>query len=294
MSIEDIILDRDSRGVSKLRGHLPANFCQEAANLILANPGTALIATGFYILASSLPETDGPPGALAIGKALESLGYSVKYVSDLHTAPLLRALTGNEAQVIDFPIADHAESEKYAGELLAELAPSVVISIERCGFTAQKQYLNMRGRDIGEYNAKLDYLFTSHPNTVGIGDGGNEIGMGNLAQFIPGVGTLPDDPCAIQVSKLILASVSNWGGYGLVAAISRLKGWNLLPSVEEEQELVKRTVDNGAVDGILTAPVYSVDGFPLEENSVALAKLLELLRHEGVAFDKPSPFATLL
>ena len=66
MSIEDIILDRDSRGVSKLRGHLPANFCQEAAELILANPGTALIATGFYILASSLPETDGPPGALAI------------------------------------------------------------------------------------------------------------------------------------------------------------------------------------------------------------------------------------
>ena len=293
MSIEDIILDRDSRGVSKLRGHLPANFCQEAAELILANPGTALIATGFYILASSLPETDGPPGALAIGKALESLGYSVKYVSDLHTAPLLRALTGNEAQVIDFPIADHAESEKYAGELLGELAPSVVISIERCGFTSQKQYLNMRGRDIGQFNAKLDYLFTSHPNTVGIGDGGNEIGMGNLAEFIPGVGTLPDDPCATQVSKLILASVSNWGGYGLVAAISLLKGWNLLPTVEEEQELVKRTVDIGAVDGILTAPVYSVDVFPLEENSVALVRLLELLRHEGVAFDKPSPFATL-
>ncbi len=293
MSIEDIILDRDSRGVSKLRGHLSPNYCHEAAELILANPGTALIATGFYILASSLPETDGPPGALAIGKALESLGYSVKYVTDLHTAPLMRTLTGNEAQVIDFPIADHAESEKYAGDLLAELAPSVVISIERCGFTSQKQYLNMRGRDIGQYNAKLDYLFTNHPNTVGIGDGGNEIGMGNLAQFIPGVGTLPDDPCATQVSKLILASVSNWGGYGLVAAISRLKGWNLLPSVEEEQELVKRTVDNGAVDGILTAPVYSVDGFPLEENSAALTKLLELLRHEGVAFDRPSPFATL-
>ncbi|MCH8198648.1 MAG: hypothetical protein IIA54_01080 [Chloroflexi bacterium] len=36
MSIEDIILDRDSRGVSQLRGHLPANFCQEAAELIHA------------------------------------------------------------------------------------------------------------------------------------------------------------------------------------------------------------------------------------------------------------------
>ena len=66
-----------------------------------------------------------------------------------------------------------------------------------------------------------------------------------------------------------------------------------MPTVEEEQALVKRTVDIGAVDGILTAPVYSVDGFPLEENSAALVKLLELLKQQGVAFDRPSPFASL-
>jgi hypothetical protein len=33
--------------------------------------------------------------------------------------------------------------------------------------------------------ARLDYLFDSGTPSVGIGDGGNEIGMGNLAEIIP-------------------------------------------------------------------------------------------------------------
>ena len=74
MSIEDIILDRDRRGIAALRPHVPADFCDRAAELVLDKPGTVLIATGFYILAAAAPETDGPPGAVAIGRALEALG----------------------------------------------------------------------------------------------------------------------------------------------------------------------------------------------------------------------------
>ena len=70
-SIEDIILDHDRRGVSALRPHSPPDFCDRAAGLILDNPGTAMIATGFYILSAGMVETDGPPGAIAIGDALQ-------------------------------------------------------------------------------------------------------------------------------------------------------------------------------------------------------------------------------
>ena len=106
MSIEDIILDCDSRGISSLREYLPRDFCSDAAKLILDNPGLAIIVTGFYISSANAPETDGPPGAIAIGNALESIGYDVVYLSDRYTVPLLETSVDSKSRVIDFPITD--------------------------------------------------------------------------------------------------------------------------------------------------------------------------------------------
>ena len=282
-SIEDIILDRDRRGLSSLRDHLPLDFCDQAAALILEHPGTALITTGFYILAGEAAETDGPPGAVAIGNALRSLGYDIVYVTDKYTVPLMESFGGPDARVVDFPITDDDASKRFAQELLDELDPSVLIAIERCGLTHESLYRNMYGQDITEYNARIDHLFTDHPYSVGIGDGGNEIGMGNLASEIPKVPTLVKLPSVTSTTRLIVTSVSNWGGYGLVAAMSRQKGKSLLPSVESEQDLIKSMVDMGAVDGFTTKQEYKVDGFTLEENSAILTRLHDLLAGEGVA-----------
>ena len=281
-SIEDIILDKDRRGLSALRDHLPPDFCDQAAALILEHPGTVLITTGFYILAGEGTETDGPPGAAAIGRALGSLGYDVVYVTDRYTAPFMESLAGPDARVVDFPITDDDASKRFARELLDELDPSVLIAIERCGLTHESLYRNMHGQDISAYNARIDHLFTNHPYSVGIGDGGNEIGMGNLASEIPKVPTLVDLPCVTSTTRLIVTSVSNWGGYGLVAAISRQKGKSLLPSVEAEQDRIKSMVDMGAVDGFTNKQEYKVDGFTMGENSAILARLHDLLASEGV------------
>ncbi len=75
-SIEDIILDHDKRGVAALRPYLPVDFCTRAAEYVLENSGHVVITTGFYILMSGSAETDGPPGALAIGNALQTLGMN--------------------------------------------------------------------------------------------------------------------------------------------------------------------------------------------------------------------------
>jgi hypothetical protein len=282
MSIEDIILDRDRRGISALRPHLPDDFCGQAAELILQNPGTAIIVTGFYILAAEAAETDGPPGAIVIGNALQSIGYRVVYVTDRYTAPLMSGVAGSDARVVDFPIAGDVESRSFAGSLLTELSPSVIISIERCGLTSEGLYRNMHGQDISPYNARLDYLFDGPIPSVGIGDGGNEIGMGNLASIIPTIPSLVKIPCVTRTTRLITSSVSNWGGYGLVAALSERRGENLLPSVEADQDLIKRTVDQGAVDGMSNKPEYKVDGFTLEENSQTLIQLHEHLKERGL------------
>jgi hypothetical protein len=281
-TIEDIILDHDRRGISQLRPHLPADFADQAAKVVLDHPGTAVIVTGFYILTAKATETDGPPGAIAIGNALQKLGYKVAYVTDRYTAPVMRGCAGKGAEVVDFPITGVAESKAFTKQLLDRLKPSVLIAIERCGLTDEGVYRNMRGLEITDFNAKTDYLFEAGIPSVGIGDGGNEIGMGNLADIIPTVPSLVRKPTLTKATKLVIASVSNWGGYGLAAAISLRKQKNLMLSVKEEQDLLKRTVNLGAVDGMSAKPEYKADGFTMEENSALYQRLHDLLASKGV------------
>ena len=271
-SIEDIILDHDKRGMLALRPYLPPDFCSQAAQFIIDKPGGVIIVTGFYVVMAGKPETDGPPGAIAIGEALKALGRPVTYVSDEYTTPVLRRYA-NGSDVIDFPIDGVAASKSHAAAILEQVKPSLLISIERCGRTTEDTYLNMRYVDISPHTARLDYLFDSEIPSVGIGDGGNEIGMGNLAEVIPLVDTLPDYPAVNQVDRLVIASVSNWGGYGLVAALSRIAGKNLLPSVESETAMLHGMVAAGVVDGTTGDAVPTVDNFSAEENSALLARL---------------------
>jgi hypothetical protein len=271
-TIEDIILDHDKRGMLALRPYLPGDYCSQAAQFIIENPGGAIIVTGFYVVMARKPETDGPPGAIAIGEALKSLGRTVTYVSDEYTTPVLRRYASG-SEVIDFPIDGVVNSKGHAKAILERVKPSLLISIERCGRTRDDTYLNMRYVDISPHTARLDYLFDSDIPSVGIGDGGNEIGMGNLAEVIPTVESLPDYPAVNQVDRLVIASVSNWGGYGLVAALSQISGKKLLPSVESETAMLHGMIEAGVVDGTTGEAVPTVDNFSAEENGVLLARL---------------------
>ena len=271
--IEDIILRDDKRGISALRHALPENYCTEAASYLLANPGRIVIVTGFYILKAQAPETDGPPGAIVIGTALQDLGNEVYYATDQYAEPLLTAVGIPRSRVITFPMLDSQSSKRYSNNLLAQLKPNLLVSIERCGPTEQGQYLNMRGVDISKWTAQLDQLFYEHPNTLGIGDGGNEIGMGNLFNEVRSVPTLVPEPCVVTTSKLVIASVSNWGAYGLVTALSQLKKRDLLPNIDEHGQLIRTMVVHGAVDGFHATRDDRVDGFTLEENLSVLKAL---------------------
>ena len=275
-TIEDIILDHDKRGMLALRPHLPADFCERAAQYVMDHPGHTVIATGFYVIMAGKPETDGPPGAIAIGRALQGLGRRVTYVTDSYTAPVLRQWADG-ADVVEFPIAGVEESKRHAAQMLEDLRPSLLISIERCGRNRNDEYLNMRARDISPQTARLDYLFDGGVPSVGIGDGGNEIGMGNLVEVIPSVDSLPDDPAISRVDRLVIASVSNWGGYGLVAAMSRIAGRNLLPGSDDEARMVEGMIAAGAVDGTTGDAVPTVDNFSMDENGRLLARLHDVV-----------------
>lgn len=275
MTIDELILVDDKRGISALAPHVPRDSCRRSAQRILdSSPKPVMIVTGFYEIKPGEIETDGPPGALAIGRAVSVLGYEAIYITDRYAARFLEAELEGEAEVIDFPITDSAASQAFADELLLQRPPAVVIAVERCGVTATGQYLNMSGQDLTPYTARTDYLFNGSA-TIGVGDGGNEIGMGAVADVIKETPQLPDEPAITRTDEVIICSVSNWGAYGLVAALSSLAETDLLPSVEAESELITRMTERGAVDGAYLTPMAAVDGFSLEEN----ARVLESLRH---------------
>lgn len=280
-TIEDIILKYDRRGVSVLRKLLPPEYCTQAANLILErrldNCATAIITTGFYILSGRAAETDGPPGAVALGNALHRLGFDVVYVTDKYALPFFTPEITGQDKVIEFPLTDVTASSAFAQKLRDEFRPSLIISTERCGPAANGKYLNMYRRDIGEYTAKIDLLLGNEVPAIGIGDGGNEIGMGNLAEEIKRYPNLTSDPAVTKVTELIIASVSNWGAYGLIAALSIIIKHNLLPGVEWEKELIREIVKRGAVDGVSGVNQPMVDGFNLDENAGTLTELNEFV-----------------
>ena len=94
-TIEDIILDHDKRGMLALRPYLPGDYCSQAAQFIIDNPGGVIIVTGFYVVMAGKPETDGPPGAISIGEALKTLGRTLTSGSDEEATPAVpRDATG--------------------------------------------------------------------------------------------------------------------------------------------------------------------------------------------------------
>jgi hypothetical protein len=186
---------------------------------------------------------------------------------------MIKAIATTTSKVIEFPIENHRASTKIASEILEKENPDLLISIERCAPAIDGLYRNMRDMDITSNTAKIDLLFEKHCASVGIGDGGNEIGLGNLYSEVEGSRELVGFPAKTKTTKLIISSVSNWGGYGLVAAISILKGKNLLPSVEMDIHNIKKIVAMGAVDGFSGDSVEKVDGFSLDENASFLENL---------------------
>jgi hypothetical protein len=284
-----LALDLGGRGI--------ASFFQPgaavAAAKALAGAERVIIVTGFNV-PPGLPETDGPPGAAVLGRALRLLGANVRYVTDRAPAdPLAAAL-----QALDEP----AEVDVYpdlpgAARLILEReTPTHLISIERPGRCRSGDYLSARGESVAKWNLPLDDLFlVAHAQrskkkpavtTLAIGDGGNEIGMGAARTQLARAGQLMARIASVvPADHLVVAGTSNWGAYGVVAALERLHGRLLLHTGAIERQLIGRCVEAGAVDGITRKHEPTVDGLSAEIH----AGVVELLHAAARTRSETSP-----
>ncbi len=279
-SIEGIILRHSKRGMTILQRELPEDYCRIAAREILSwKRGTVLLTTGFYV--AGFAETDGPLGTVAVSKALKKLGFRPVIVTDRYCEGYFEAEGIEteyyfEAEGIETEYMDLNAEDSAAFEILNRYSPVGLISIERCGRDRNGVYANMRGVDISGNTAPCDALFLAARGRIpmiGVGDGGNEIGMGRVADTVRN--RLSLTPSEIGADILVIATVSNWGAYGIVAALEQLTRLPLLLSFSKAERFLRRTVGMGSVDGISHEHIVRVDGFGMETEKEILDGLHE-------------------
>jgi D-glutamate cyclase len=317
--IDEIMnLDLGKRGVDKLYGPARARskepLCVAAARHLaaLTSGDRVLLITGSLTrpwVSTKIGETDGPVGVAALSRAL-SYGFNAIPVVVTDTSLLepigatLRAAgqgvvsiseamraTANKrfcsvVVTLGFPIED-VPAQQEAKRLLDEMTPKAVVAVERAGMTVRGTYHNMLGQDYSEGRARIDYLVEEAGSrgipTIGVGDGGNEIGMGGISEavhkFVPHGEVL----CAKTVTDILLpAGVSNWGCYAIQAALALLTGkQEIVHSAAMEKRLIEAAANAGLVDGNTGKCEATVDALPIEVH-MGIAELMAAAVQRGL------------
>ena len=245
----------------------------DAARSLATATSVGLI-TGFFVPRGEVAaaETDGPVGTALLAASLAACGLAVRIAVDSPCADAVRAAiaaSGRDVVVDETGVVDGPGLERIVAAW-KQARVSHAIAIERCGVAADGRPHNMRGVDVSPWTAPLDDLFAAGSwRRIGVGDGGNEIGMGKLpagliAEHVPNGARIA---CVTTCDHLVVAGVSNWGAYGLMAALALVRPeWSstIAEFLTAERDLtVTRAVvsEAGAVDGVTAKREATVDGF---------------------------------
>lgn len=258
------------------------------------------IITGFILIPHLTPETDGMVSALLLARSLvygfdakpviicpEECKYAVSNclpVLGLHLYEDLNRLKDMPYSVgmITFS-KDYNLACKQTEELIqSEFLPAAVIAIEAPGANEMGEYHNAAGNHVTKQEAKSDILFCKLQSmgilNIAIGDLGNEIGMGTIADHVmKNTFYKSKTPCncscrssilaASKADHIITATVSDWGCYGLMAALAYLmKDLNIFHTGKLEKQLLKKASESGLID-MTGSLVPAIDGFSLKMNS---------------------------
>ncbi|TAJ86811.1 MAG: DUF4392 domain-containing protein [Reyranella sp.] len=250
--------------------------------------------TGFFVPRGDVaaPETDGPVGTALLAASLVACGVPARIAVDTPSVEAVRSAvraTG-EAVVVDEVVPGKDGAIEELAKVWRKQELTHVVAIERCGRSADGKPRNMRGVDVSPWTLPLDELFEGGNWTkLAVGDGGNEIGMGRLpagliAEHVPNGAEIA---CVTSCDHLVVAGVSNWGAYGLMAALAVLHpDWR--PTIakfltaERDLSVTQATVkEAGAVDGVTALREATVDGFGPEIHGPLVDRLGRIAWGEG-------------
>lgn len=287
--IEHAVQTDVGRNIGELCAAARGGLWSAASALAAAQPCRVGLITGFFVPLGSPPaaETDGPIGVALLVRALADIGIPCRLATDApcHNACAVALSAAGTPQT---PIDAVEIGEPLGPVITAWRAAGIThaIAVERCGRSADGTPRNMRGQDIGAHTALLDELFTAGPwETIAVGDGGNEIGMGALpralvAQYVAHGETIA---CVTPARHLIVAGVSHWGAYALIAALAVIrKDWreHLLRRLDPafDRQILEATLRDGpAVDGVSRVQTPTIDNFDLAFHHETLRRVRALV-----------------
>ncbi|XP_071770386.1 D-glutamate cyclase, mitochondrial [Centroberyx gerrardi] len=289
--------------------------------LALSHSSSVAITTGFptHYMHSPPDETDGPPGAITMATMLLALGKQVTMITDRRAVEVNQAIieeavsTGVLKTAIPLVTFENTSPDSAVHFLCHHGDPSKprydhLVAIERSGRAEDGNYYNMRGINIKHLVDPIDDLFIAAMdipgiNTTGVGDGGNELGMGKLKEkvknLMPKGGLIA---CDIAADYAITAGVSNWGGYAVACGLyllhtcpshlrylwkglglepttspAQLQDWAAnLPSVDKEESVLSTLVRFGIRSGKTGHLAMEVDGLTFHPtHSNIITRLLQ-------------------
>lgn len=253
-------------------------------------------------------ETDGPLGAAAIARALE-VGLGAKPVllaEQRNLAPVIAAAQAAGLAVVDaelftqrtgcalalpLPLGGPAGQEA-AEALFREHDPKAIVFVEKAGPNAKGLFHSLLGTSRTPDTMANAHLLAERAKaqgvfTVGIGDGGNEIGCGLILDAVREIQPFgrvsknPEDGGIATVTTtdvLVFAAVSNWGAYGIAAALAGLLGrLDVLHDTDTKRRMLERCVEAGAMDGVEARLVPLVDGTSLGVQLGLITMLREIV-----------------
>ncbi|XP_075470663.1 D-glutamate cyclase, mitochondrial isoform X3 [Ascaphus truei] len=198
-TLENVIgVDPGDRGIH----HLLIKDELLKSSLSLSHAKSVLITTGFPTHFQHEPpeETDGPPGAIAMAAMLQALGKQVAIVTDERAIGLNKNILDNalEQGILKTPLPLLCYKEDDADSALTFLCENGnagtprfdhLVAVERAGRAADGNYYNARKINIKHLVDPIDNLFLAAQHirgvtTTGIGDGGNELGMGKVKEAV--------------------------------------------------------------------------------------------------------------
>lgn len=282
------------------------------------NGGVVAILTGFPEfpwIGRGVAETDGPIGAAVLARAFVRARRAIPILPcEPHFAPVIEAAVrgvgltpvaaaGVEAKALQpgdpVCLVEATDEPVNARRWLDTHTPALVVAIERPGRAATGVYHNMSGRDVTHcLNTFEDIFLAAHEAgiwTIGIGDGGNEVGMGALRHIVKAqvkAGAACGCGCGGGIAaesvgaSLVTAVVANLGATAIAASMALLTGRrDVLPAPALERRALEACAAAGGVDGQHNECVASVDGLAAETYGAVLTLVADavdrVFREEG-------------
>lgn len=309
------------RASRELTGEAPLTYTAAKKLLDETKPGDVVFfLTGLLVRSAFTPdiaESDGPIGIAALIYTMQrALGITPVIVADASMVePLttvmryigysripIETVQGScapskrptRAYAIVTMSADAETAKKEAEALLDKFQPAAIISCERGGPNEFGVTHNSQGKDISYGHCRSDLLFkagyerSGRPITIGIGDGGNEVGMGNihddLYEWLPhgdvcccgcGGGIIPETKCDVLISS----TVSNWGASALAAALTIMTGnAGALATYEVHRKAIEGTAAAGFIDSPTGEIATRIDGMDMPVHLAIAEQLAQIAR----------------